>query len=96
MMNLTAATSFLPPSARQGRRPMQTHPADCLRGPQSRAWWPRSEPETADPAELPRRDDPQIRWELVDRIRREIAAGTYETPDKLETALENLLERLEE
>ncbi|MER3417298.1 MAG: hypothetical protein C4297_13980 [Gemmataceae bacterium] len=35
-----------------------------------------------------------IRWELVRRVRREIAAGTYDTPDKLRTALERLLERL--
>jgi hypothetical protein len=36
-----------------------------------------------------------IRWELVERVRREIAAGTYETPAKLEAALRRLLERLE-
>ena len=36
----------------------------------------------------------QIRQDLVDRIRREIAAGTYETPEKLQAALERLLQRL--
>lgn len=35
-----------------------------------------------------------IRNELVERIRREIEAGTYETPEKWEAALENLLEKL--
>lgn len=37
-----------------------------------------------------------IRTDLVERIRREIAAGTYETPEKLEAALEKLLQRLRE
>jgi hypothetical protein len=32
---------------------------------------------------------------LVERVRREIAEGTYETPEKLEIALEKLLNRLE-
>jgi hypothetical protein len=43
----------------------------------------------------PRTREPRIRWELVQRIRNEIAAGTYETPEKLEKAVERLLERLE-
>lgn len=34
---------------------------------------------------------PEIRHEKVEAIRRELAAGTYETPDKLERALDNLL-----
>jgi negative regulator of flagellin synthesis FlgM len=33
----------------------------------------------------------EIRFDLVNRIRSEIAAGTYETPEKLDTALEKLL-----
>jgi anti-sigma28 factor (negative regulator of flagellin synthesis) len=40
--------------------------------------------------------DPAIRTELVDRIRREIAAGTYDTPEKLEAALDRMLKRLAE
>lgn len=39
---------------------------------------------------------PEIRIELVERVRREIAAGVYETPEKWAVALERLLERLEE
>jgi hypothetical protein len=35
-----------------------------------------------------------IRAELVERVRREIAAGTYDTPRKMEIALARLLERL--
>jgi hypothetical protein len=33
--------------------------------------------------------------ELVKRIRREIAEGTYDTPEKLDIALERMLNRME-
>jgi negative regulator of flagellin synthesis FlgM len=33
---------------------------------------------------------PEIRSDLVDRVRGEIAAGTYETPAKLDVAVERL------
>ena len=33
----------------------------------------------------------EIRFDLVNRIRAEILAGTYETPEKLDSALEKLL-----
>ena len=36
-----------------------------------------------------------IRHDLVERVRREIAAGTYETPERWEAALDRLLEHLE-
>jgi hypothetical protein len=39
--------------------------------------------------------DPSVRYELVARVRREIAAGTYDTPDKLELALSRMMERLD-
>jgi hypothetical protein len=35
-----------------------------------------------------------IRSDLVARIRTEIAAGSYETPDKLDAALERLLDEI--
>lgn len=35
-----------------------------------------------------------IRHDLVNRIRGEIAAGTYETPDKLDAALDRLLDEI--
>ncbi len=35
-----------------------------------------------------------IRSDLVARVRSEIAAGTYETPDKLDAALDGLLNEL--
>jgi hypothetical protein len=44
----------------------------------------------------PPRPDPEVRADLVARVRREIAAGTYETPEKWDLALERLLRRLEE
>jgi hypothetical protein len=53
----------------------------------------------SEPADRP--DGPQdpeetlFRAGLVEQIRREIAAGTYETPEKLEVALERMLRRLE-
>jgi hypothetical protein len=40
-------------------------------------------------------EDQPIRWELVERVRREIAAGIYETPEKMDIALNRLQERLE-
>jgi hypothetical protein len=39
-------------------------------------------------------DDPDIRADLVRRIRAEIAAGTYDTPEKWEAALDRLWRRL--
>jgi anti-sigma28 factor (negative regulator of flagellin synthesis) len=41
-------------------------------------------------------DLPGVRTELVKRIRAEIEAGTYETPEKLERAVERLLDELTE
>jgi negative regulator of flagellin synthesis FlgM len=35
-----------------------------------------------------------VRMELVNQIRAQIAAGTYETPDKLEIALDRLLDEI--
>jgi hypothetical protein len=42
----------------------------------------------------PEARDPTIRFELVARVRREIAAGIYDTPEKLDLALARMLERL--
>lgn len=33
----------------------------------------------------------EVRFDLVNRLRSEIAAGTYETPEKLDAALEKML-----
>ena len=34
--------------------------------------------------------DPEVRLELVARVRQEIRAGTYDTPEKLEAALDRM------
>ncbi|ADV63156.1 Anti-sigma-28 factor FlgM family protein [Isosphaera pallida ATCC 43644] len=38
---------------------------------------------------------PEIRFERVEEIRRQIAEGNYETPEKLEIALDRLLDELQ-
>jgi hypothetical protein len=69
---------------------MHRHGPSCLGGPASRLadWWQHCS------GELPA--DPEVRWELVRRLRREIARGAYETPEKWEATLDRLCERLEE
>ncbi len=37
---------------------------------------------------------PEVRRDLVDRVRAEIDAGQYETPEKLDAAVDRLLEDL--
>ncbi len=66
---------------------MYWHGPTCLEGPVSRsnAWW-------AAAGTPPLRDE--IRLDLVERVRREIAAGTYDTPAKWEAALDRLCESL--
>jgi hypothetical protein len=68
---------------------MHTHGPSCLPGPiiRDRDWW--SLPAGADSLA-----DAPIRPHLVERVRREIAAGTYDTPEKLELALAHLLRLL--
>ena len=67
---------------------MHTHKASCLEGPVSgtRDWW---RPARAEGQET------LFRAALVEQVRREIAAGTYDTPEKWEAALERLIRRLE-
>src|SRR4051812_19941875 len=49
------------------------------------------------PMPSPPRDTavPRLRWDLVVRVRREIEAGTYDTPEKWEIALDRLQAELE-
>lgn len=63
---------------------MQQHPADSLRGPVRPSRCSRTARANQD-----------IRWQLVDRIRKEIAEGTYDTEEKLEKALERLADDME-
>jgi hypothetical protein len=72
---------------------MFRHGPTCLDGPITRArpcwFWNEEFP-------VSQADEPEVdfRADLVARIRREIAEGTYDTPEKWEAALERLLERL--
>ena len=75
---------------------MHTHSPSCLEGPISgtRDWWRtlegNNDAETTGGAK-----EPMFRAGLVEQVRREIAAGTYDTPEKWEIALDRLLDRLE-
>lgn len=40
------------------------------------------------------REIPDVRADLVARVKAEIAAGTYETPERLEIAVDRLMEEL--
>lgn len=72
---------------------MQSHGPCTLRGPitQHREWWQR--PRTAA-RKSTQPMDPGIRTALVARVRREIAAGTYDTPEKFAIALDRMIDRL--
>lgn len=67
-----------------------------LRG--TSVWWhgrrEPTEPTVTDEPPPLRDEDPTIRRELVDRVRREIAAGDYDTPERWEAALDRLLDRV--
>src|SRR5262245_14400930 len=98
-MNLSACA---PPhfATRTGERPMRTHNPTCLEGPitGTRSWWPMAE---SDRTPAPANPDggagaTLFRAGLVAEVRREIAAGTYDTEEKWEIALDRLLKRLEE
>jgi negative regulator of flagellin synthesis FlgM len=52
------------------------------------------EKDLSDPAADPTADSDEIRLELVERVRREIQEGTYDTPEKWEIALDRLADRL--
>ncbi len=64
---------------------MHIHKARRPQGPKTkqRSWWQAAQADTEDPT--------LFRAGLVEQVRQEIAAGTYETPEKLEAALERLL-----
>ena len=87
---------------------MHKHGPDPLVGPLrgTAAWWhgrpvddnslgdsvPPMEAAAPAPTRIRKRGPRKIRTELVERVRGEIAAGTYDTPDKFQAALERLLE----
>jgi hypothetical protein len=51
--------------------------------------------ETEDQNSTSNEKQPMFRAALVDQVRRDIAAGTYDTPEKWEIALDRLMKRLE-
>ena len=80
---------------------MHDHAPNGLAGPilGSEAWWRGtrgSEADAASPQIPSTKKKAPIRTDLVERVRREIAAGTYDTAAKWDAALEKLLERLME
>ena len=87
---------------------MHEHGPDELIGPLrgTAAWWrgmgaQPEPPEDGPPAPItPRktrrpRDSPAIRQDLVDRVRKEIAAGTSDTDETWEIALDRMLDQME-
>jgi hypothetical protein len=80
---------------------MQRHGPSCLTGPLSRrngkflssSPAPSAEVDMREPARKPLTEGE--RQARIQRIRREIAAGAYDTPEKFALALEKLLRRLE-
>ncbi len=83
---------------------MFSHGPSCLKGPLSGArpgWHPTAPRGVAggDDRPLPSNEGERrpvsVRRQLVERIRAELAAGVYETPEKWEVALDRLLRSLE-
>jgi len=83
---------------------MFRHGPSCLEGPLSRtlAQWAAQKPPSAETeasyeaSSNPSPPDPEIRTELVERIRRAIAEGHYLTAEKWAAALELLFKRLQD
>jgi hypothetical protein len=84
---------------------MHTHRPSCLEGPVSgrRDWWRGARAASESDAtardtteETPLQDDdPNFRADLVAKVRRQIADGTYDTPERWEEALDRLCDRLD-
>jgi hypothetical protein len=85
---------------------MHEHGPNCLEGPirGSHAWWrgraPLQEqiegPDDTNTKKTAKTEELEIRQELVERIRREIQAGTYDTHEKWQAALDFLMARLDQ
>jgi anti-sigma-28 factor FlgM len=78
---------------------MYRHGPSCLEGPVSESLrqtlpiWCGDSREMTFTSDMS--EDPKFRADLVARIRKEIAAGTYETPQRWEAALDALFYRLQ-
>jgi hypothetical protein len=81
---------------------MQTHNSSCLAGPNSqfRAWRQKdclARPARFSPfAETAPEEETTFRADLVARVRRQIADGTYGTEAQLEIAVDRMLRYLDE
>ena len=53
------------------------------------------EEPTTTPAEEDRTGDVPLRQDLIERVRRDIARGNYDTPEKWEQALDRLINDME-
>lgn len=82
---------------------MHQHGPDPLAGPLrgTSAWWhsqsPPPDPPAPDEDAAPRarkRGPRKIRTELVARVKAEIAAGAYDTPERFQAALERMMEQI--
>lgn len=69
---------------------MTLHAPCTLEGPvtQDCPWW-------AQPKRKPRKRQSGIRADLVARVKRQIADGTYDTPERWEAALDQLARKLQ-
>ena len=76
---------------------MHTHSPSCLPGPITRDRDRWSLPAEADALRNPDPIRPTVLFRrfLVERVRRQIAEGTYDTPEKFEVALERMLRSLD-
>ncbi len=86
--------------------PSSIHGTQGIKGPHSnqRSSGAKSAPSTAGPADqvdispageaAAQAAEGDVRADLVARVRSEIANGTYETPEKLDAALDGLLNEL--
>ena len=85
---------------------MHEHGPDELIGPLrgTPSWWSGTGagPESTDDGsplqaqpKKKRKDAKPIRMELVARVRQQIAAGTYDTEERWQAALDRLLDRLD-
>lgn len=79
---------------------MHNHGPTCLEGPISRQrpWWKSTDSVASDSssttADAPEKGE-GMRLDLIERVRREIAEGVYDTPEKWQLALDRLLDNLE-
>ena len=79
------------------------HQHKCLEGPVrgTPGWWQElgklTQTAEGPPPKKKRGKTPAgIRRDLVARVKKEIAAGTYDTPEKWEATLDRLLDHLSE